>query len=249
MARYSPIAPVEVLLQMKERGFLNNYLLLLAHEIIAKPHLYKQLLEGFDGTIILDNSLIELGVPVPMDTMVMAASIVNPTFIVLPDKLNEAEVTIAMAKESIQQYGKKFLSNVGYMIAAQGKDPDEALWCVEQITTMHKDVPFMVGVPREVTNRQGSRIPLVNRLTLRNFQVHLLGMSNNLSDDIACTKMYGVKGIDSASPLRAGWEGKKYNGDTSTLRPRNEYFELCRGYNVDMAYNVGMIEGLIGAYK
>ena len=246
MAKYAPVAPVEVLLQMKDRGFLDGYLLLLAHEVVNKPHQFKELLVGFKGTVILDNSLIELGVPVPMETMAMAAAIVSPNFVVLPDKLSDREATVNMSLEAIQQHGSKFPKDMGFMIAAQGKDPDDAMWCVESILKLHPKRNFLIGVPREITNTQGSRIPLVHKLTTSRLNVHLLGMSNNLQDDISCTKMFGVQGIDSASPLRAGWENLRYNGDTSKLRPRTEYFEQCRGFSINMAFNVGFIQGKIG---
>lgn len=249
MTHYSPVAPVEVLLQMKARGIELKYLLLLAHEVVEKPHQYKELLEGFSGTIILDNSLIELGVPVPIDTMVTAAAIVEPDFVVLPDKLNDREETVRLSTDAIQHHGNKFADKTGYMIAAQGKDPEDAMWCVETITKKYPAKHFMIGVPREVANVQGSRIPLVHKLTSAGYRVHLLGMSNNFQDDIACTKMYGVEGIDSASPLRAGWEGKRYNGTTAHLKPRPEYFEKCRGLTIDMAVNYGIVVGLVGDLK
>lgn len=248
MTHYAPVAPVEVLLQMKERGIEHKYLLLLAHEVVEKPHQYKKLLEGFKGTLILDNSLIELGVPVPVETMVTAAAIVQPNFVVLPDKLNDREETVRLAIETIQHHGDKF-PGCGFMLAAQGKDVDDAIWCVDEVVKKFPKAAFMIGVPREVTNRQGSRIPLVHKLTLNKYRVHLLGMSNNFHDDIACTKMYGVEGIDSASPLRAGWEGKRYDGTTTDLRPRPEYFEQCRGLTIDMAVNYGFILGLVGGVK
>ena len=249
MTQYSPVAPVEVLQQMKLRNMLSNYLLLLAHEVVNKPHAYAQLLDGFDGTIILDNSLIELGTPVDMSVMLTAAAIVKPNFVVMPDMLGDRVATVSMTTAAIQQYGSKFIDGTGFMVAAQGNDVNDAVWCVEEIVKKHKSAHFMVGIPREVTNRQGSRIPLTSQLTARKYQVHLLGMSNNFKDDVSSALIYGVQGIDSASPVRAGWDNLVYTGQTSHLRPREEYFEQCRGFNMMMAYNVGMIEGLIGAKK
>ena len=246
MSKYAPVAPVEVLLQMKARGFLNGYLLLLAHEVVEKPSKYKELLDGFNGTVILDNSLIELGKPVDTQTMLTAAAVVEPTFVVLPDKLNDREETVRMTREAMSTWVKDLLPSTGIMIAAQGKTPEEGVECVKEIIGKSPKENFLIGVPRIVANTQGTRAPLVQLLTASGFKVHLLGMSNFMMDDIMCAKMYGVTGIDSASPLRAGWEGKRYDGSTEHLRNREEYFTDCRGFSIDMAYNAGMISGMIG---
>lgn len=255
MAKYAPVAPIEVLLQMKERGYLDGYLLLLAHEVVQKPDRYVALLEDFEGTVILDNSLIELGVPVSPEIMLSAASIVKPTFVVLPDKLDDREATVAMSIGAMESWVKRLPKKTGVMLAAQGKNPEDALWCIDSIVektagkkAKNKD-KYMIGVPRNVANVQGSRAPLTQLLTQNKYQVHLLGMSNYLQDDIMCAKMYGVQGIDSASPLRAGWEGKRFDGSTAHLRARNEYFEQCRGLSIDMVYNMGMIAGKLKVYS
>lgn len=253
MSRYAPVAPVEVLLQLKERGFIDNYMLLLAHEVVQKPDQYTKLLEDFEGTVILDNSLIELGHPVPTDVMLTAASIVKPTFAVLPDKLGDRQETVRMAADAMDSWVKRLPSGTGLMIAAQGESAEEAVWCVEEIVEQstnkrsEKDrSKFLVGVPRNVANVQGSRVRLTQLLVMQGYQVHLLGMSNFLYDDIQCAKMFGVRGIDSASPLRAGWEGKRFDGSTDWMRPRDEYFDECRGLSINMAYNIGEIRGQIG---
>ena len=245
MARYSPVGPVEVLLQMKERGFLDGYLLLLAHDVVDKPHQYEKLLNGFEGTIILDNSLIELGVPVDANTMVLGAAIVKPDFVVLPDKLNDAKATVEMSREAVGTWVTKLPSRTGCMVAAQGKDPEEAVACAKACIGTSPKLNYIVGVPRAVTMEQGSRVPLVQLLTRQDYKVHLLGMSGNLRDDIMCTRMYGVIGIDSASPLRAGWENMRFDGRTEHLRAREEFFTSCKGFTIDMAYNIGHVRGLM----
>lgn len=251
MSKYAPVAPVEILLQIKERNMLQGYMLLLAHDVVQKPDKYAQLMHKFEGTVILDNSLIELGHPAPVDTMLAAAAITKPTFVVLPDVLNEREETVRLATDAINTWFKRLPPETGAMIAAQGNSPEDALWCVDEIIGRGskqncKVDKVMVGVPREVANKQGSRAKLVQLLVQAKYQVHLLGMSNCLSDDLMCAKLYGVQGIDSASPLRAGWEGKRYDGYTDWMRPREEYFEQCKGFSMDMCYNMATIQAKIG---
>lgn len=251
MSRYAPVAPVEVLLQIKERNMLQGYMLLLAHEVVQKPSEYAKLMHDFDGTVILDNSLIELGKPVDVDTMLTAASIIKPTFAVLPDKLNDREETVRMSIDAMNTWFKKMPPGTGAMIAAQGTSDEDALYCVDELVGRGSKQncrieKLMVGVPRNITNTRGTRSRLVQLLVQNKYQVHLLGMSNNFDDDMMCARMYGVSGIDSASPLRAGWEGKRYDGSTDWMRNRDEYFRECKGFNMDMCYNMGVIQGKIG---
>ncbi len=250
MSRFAPVAPVEVLLQIKERKMLNNYMLLLAHDVVEKPAEYAKLMHNFEGTVILDNSLIELGKPVDVDTMLAAAAIVKPTFAVLPDKLDDREETVRMSIEALNTWFKRLPPNTGAMITAQGKSDEEAVWCIDDIVGRGSKQncridKLMVGVPRQVTNIRGTRSRLVQLLVQSKYQVHLLGMSNNFADDIMCAHLYGVSGIDSASPLRAGWEQKRYDGTTDWMRNRDDYFRECKGFNMDMAYNMGVIQGKI----
>lgn len=250
MAKYAPVAPVEVLLQLKEKELIDNYMLLLAHEVVEKPNQYSELMEGFEGTVILDNSLIELGQPVSTDVMLAAASIVKPTFVVLPDKLNDREATVNMSHIAMDTWVNRLPANTGLMVAAQGNTAEEAVWCIQDIVAHAKNKDkFLIGVPRIVANLQGTRARLTHLLTEQGYQVHLLGMSDFLYDDIQCAKMFGVQGIDSASPLRAGWEGQRFDGSTSWMLPRDSYFNNCHYLSLNMVYNIGVIRGQIGDNK
>lgn len=245
MSYYSPVAPIEVLLQMKEKGFLDPHLLLLAHDVVKKPDQYQKLLKGFEGTTILDNSLIELGKPIEPELLIQAAYYVKPSFAVLPDILNDSKATIDLALSAINSWAAKLPTETGFMVAAQGRTFDEAAKCfttIAQKATRH----IIAGIPRIIANQLGTRAPLIQMLDRQNFDMHLLGMSDFFEDDVTCARMLGVMGIDSASPLRAGWENKAYvNGDTSGFRNREEFFNSCKGFSLMMAHNVGYVKGRI----
>ncbi|MEB3067282.1 hypothetical protein, partial [Parvimonas micra] len=61
-----------------------------------------------------------------------------------------------------------------------------------------------LSVPRKRVEAAGSRGDDIAKVlgTTEEFNIHLLGFSENLVDDIKCSRIPGVVGIDSAVPLR-----------------------------------------------
>lgn len=244
MTYYSPVAPVDVLITAKERDFLDPYLLILAHDVVDQPDKYEKLLDGFKGTLILDNSLVELGKPVDGKLMVQAAHYTKPTYVVLPDKLYDAKETIRLSVEALHGWTKQLPAGTGVMAAAQGQTHEECAECFQAIAQC-TNRPIIAGIPRVIANKHGTRAPTIQLIGGMRYNMHLLGMSDQFEDDITCARMFGVLGIDSASPLRAGWENKRYRGDTSKLRPRDQFFKDCRGFSLMMAGNIEYVRGRI----
>lgn len=244
MAYYSPVANVDVMITCMERDFLDPYMLILAHEVIEHPDKYEKLLENFKGTLILDNSLVELGKPVDGRLMVQAAHYTKPTYVVLPDKLFDAKETVRASVEALQGWTKQLPQGTGVMAAAQGETHEECADCFQAIASATKR-PIIAGIPRVIANKHGTRAPTIQLIGGMRYNMHLLGMSDHFEDDVTCARMFGVLGIDSASPLRAGWEGKRYRGDTSKLRPRDLFFKDCRSINLMMAGNIEYVRGRI----
>ena len=106
MSYYSPIAPIDCLLKIQQAGFLGSYLVLLAHDVVANKEKYTELIGDFSGLIIMDNSLIELGEPVSMDTMIEALNITGADHVVLPDKLLDKGATIEASTTAARQWNE-----------------------------------------------------------------------------------------------------------------------------------------------
>jgi hypothetical protein len=76
----------------------------------------------------------------------------------------------------------------------------------------YTDIEY-IAIPRIIAQRQGSRMPVLQALAgmsklhtygdVRRRQIHLLGFSDDLLDDVSCARMPCVMGIDSAVPIRA----------------------------------------------
>ncbi len=211
-ARYSPIAPIRLLEQLYDKDLLGNYLLLLAHDVLEHPRGYIDLIDSLDTKdrfIIMDNGVIELGKAMPVVDVVEAAMLVGANCIVVPDVLGSFQSTQKLVIEQ-----SSALRNCGFplMKLPQGKGLPELIQCVDWMRSyleVPDSDPDYWAVPRWITNELGTRSSMVYYIGMRASipKIHLLGMSKNRDDDMFCTTMNNVIGIDSANPLVAGYAG------------------------------------------
>lgn len=221
MKNFAPVVPLAVASYLKGCGKLGDYHLLLAHDVLEHPDEYRNVYGGCTQ-ITMDNSLIELGQPMAVKDVVAAAQIVGATKVVLPDHLgNFGHTMLAVLgalsewkhiKEAVDPLGK--ISLVGVV---QGSDIEQCKYCVAE----YRHLGLQISIPRVLVDILGSRREIIE-YAHKEFgydRIHLLGFSKNLYDDILCTRMDGVAGIDSAVPIRAGYRGI-YMGN-----PRGDYDE------------------------
>ena len=259
-ARYSPIAPIHLLGQLFDREVatgepvLGNYLLLLAHDVLAHPIQYENLMielrERYDDEVflIMDNSVVELGHPMPTEDVVEAACVVEASCIMTPDVLGNFSAT-----QKLVEATKRELLDCGFplMRVPQGKNLDEIELC---ITWLDTTLPPRFagenywGIPRWVTNEFGSRLHVIRYLhrAFSDPQIHLLGMSINHADDMVCAHIDKVMGIDSANPLVLGSLGMRM-GSTEPYAhwDRGEYWNL-EALNETMISNVEYMHTHVG---
>lgn len=215
MSRFAPVCPAHILTELYAASS-GDYHLLLAHDVAENPA-YKAWFDQFRNfTIIMDNSVIELGNAVDLSVIKKACQAVPPTTIVLPDVLLDASETVASCKSALVQWGSSFrdilgdthTSGRGFMIVPQGQSIHEWAWCAEQFAN-DPDINFW-GIPRNLVKQIGTRkeaIEIAHALNPHR-QIHLLGFSDDIVDDVICARSQYVAGIDSAVPLRAASEDK-----------------------------------------
>lgn len=204
MGKYAPVVPISLARKLKELDLLGNYHLLLAHDVLAKPKEYAEVYGDIpDATIIMDNSLIELGRPLEMTQVVEACQVVGAKYAVAPDILEEAEATyklICKALDDLDRLGAHVLP----VPVLQGKTLEEYDWLLERFAEMIPALEFCgpLAIPRVAVKTFGTRAKVIEKARGYDWTIHLLGFSDNLLDDIACARMPGVLGIDSAVPIR-----------------------------------------------
>ncbi len=206
--RYSPIAPITILQELQREEVLGNYLLLLAHDVLANEADYVFLMDemyipgGVPELIIMDNGVIERGIAVPFDGVIAAADIAMATCVVMPDVLGDFKGTQeAVAAEM------GAIRNCDYPImkVPQGSNFHEIVTCIEWLISYMPwgDDKEYWGIPRWIANNLGTRaqvIEYINRVRKKPM-IHLLGMSDDWGDDQYCAQLPNVIGIDSANPL------------------------------------------------
>jgi len=248
MSQFAPIAPIQVLKQLRKESpeLFGKYHLVLAHEVLAAPGLFAEVYchEGYE--VILDNSVVELGHAMNPEDLLEAASIVNADVIVLPDVIGDSKETIRVATVAHHRM-KANAIGVEFMAVPQGKTHHEVLQCAYHLEDALGS-GLWIGIPRWITDKLGSRIyTVVNVVNIFDGPIHLLGFSNNLADDIACARLPEVKGIDSSVPFLYGAHWKTLWIDPHMERPnREEVWNENMELNYCMKHNLRAVRHWLG---
>lgn len=247
MAQFAPVAPARILEQYHQKRILGEYHLILAHDIVHDPltrEIYRNVFgeRDWDGMVILDNSVIELGNAVNLDIIAEAAKISQANVIVLPDVLEQMEATVQSITKALPEWLERFDLDLGdgnyrFMMVPQGKTINEWKLCAAALQALADEYGLGIvwGVPRNLVKLHGSRQYVLEWLTDRNTMapVHLLGFSDNVQDDIYCATTYPiVTGIDSAVPIRAASMHMTFEQVISdngiTFPPRADWWDRAR---------------------
>lgn len=238
MSQFAPVAPVHLLRKMRDQfgpEMLGKYHLVLAHDVSVNQKAWNKVMP-IGSTVIIDNSIIELGTPVPAEVMLEATRAFDSScrrVVVLPDTFDDAGTTFRDSLAYYMVLKEKLPEDVEYMYVVQARDVDEVEEAVQYGEDMLCDgLISWISVPRRICDRMGTRwLALLKVLELKlkypKLSVHLMGFSNNIQDDIFCARCWGVEGIDSAVPLRLGQKREvlslTYEGDQAG--PRGSFWE------------------------
>ena len=241
MARFAPVAPIQILEKMKQQKMLGTYHLLLTHHILEYPDRFHELFRDVSGaTIIVDNSVVELGDAASDQKVYEACKAVQlssrrPNWItpVLTDVMNDGPATREVATESYLWWVNNAEEEYPLMVVLQGQSWEQFCRTADYFLADPAKFPQIeyVGIPRVLVSHQGTRQRAIQYVQALNpmASIHLLGFSDNVTDDIICSNMPDVEGIDSAVPLRYAYsakEGQEYYTPTSEIPPRPEdWFE------------------------
>lgn len=252
MARFAPVAPIQILEEMGKNNVLDNYHLLLTHHVLEYPERFRNLFGSgkYQNTIIMDNSVVELGDAVSDDKVYEAAEIVrglngssitNWVYPVLIDVMADGPAT-RQASAASWSWWRENHPDYSPMAVLQGNDW-KSFTETADFFLLNPDFKGLenVGIPRILVDHLGTRqlaIQYVDAIK-PDVNVHLLGFSNDVTDDVICCQHPSVAGIDSAVPVRYAYSvpGGRYT-PSSAIPPRpDDWFE--RGeYDKTVADNV-----------
>ncbi len=202
--RFAPIVPFEY-----DPASLTDYHLILAHEVLENDALREYYRRLSRHTIILDNSVIELGEPLSSEELELAYSFFPNSYLVLPDVIGDVPRTIGLAEEWLRsQRGGRRL-----MIVPQGSSPEEWLTCLNTLVRIVEPLceELVVGIARLTEDWPGGREFLFTEATRQGMwhgAFHLLGIQHSL-DEIMWAKEHSpqIWGADSSLPGRAALMG------------------------------------------
>ena len=278
---YSPIAPVEMLIELRKMGLVSNYLLVLPHDVVRNPASYRELLktkicdaeEVGEWIIILDNGAAEIAKGEVNykdinNLMLEAYEIVRPNIICLNDVIGDPTASLIASGISHHDWEERLWNTYSvqagvdyeWMAIPQGNTTGQTLEAARKMA-LWSHVNYW-GIPRNLTNTCGSRVPIVDRISRDvqlnsrrdmhlNKPIHLLGMSNCLLDDIEAASYPNVMGIDSANPLVLGYNdvriSKEYANATVHL-PRLDYWSNIQVSDL-ICDNICVIQELLADAK
>jgi hypothetical protein len=245
MIKFAPVCPIRIYEGLAEIGpeYIGDYFLLLAHDVVANADRYatffSKLRETRNVTIIMDNSVIELGNACKAPLLLEACDIVKASCLAIPDVLKDGIGTVDAAID----FFKDWQGNYPLMFIPQGKDQKDFEFCVHTANRAFGTRIDWIGVPRNLTGRvYKSRVLamdfLINYFDPQFVKYHLLGFSDSMCDDFFTCKHYSntIEGIDSAVPLRLSYK-LGANNDFRDPGPRNDWWEQAN-MNGIVAHNV-----------
>jgi hypothetical protein len=217
--QFAPVAPIHILEELfrtSPKMLFGDYHLFLAHHTVEHPERFSALASEFHRhwyadpvTIIMDNSLVECGHSVDFNMVKEATDTVAEfahVIPVLPDVMGSGIHT----KEAVQDAYDKWsaeMSGSGLMLVLQGSSWNDfvqtANYFLLDNASRYSKITW-VGIPRKFVEAVATRKKAVRyiRMIAPWVKIHLLGFSEDMVDDFLCAKMEGVRGIDSAVPVR-----------------------------------------------
>lgn len=197
----------------------NDYHLCLAH--LMKDEEYKAFFKRKAGEgcfVMMDNGVVETGVPMPIERLVKIAKEVGVSEMVLPDSIYDHDKTLEMGKSALEYLheDKDMWGKVSIMAVPQGKDPDEWVDCARKML----DWPLYIntiGISKFVSAYFPNRY---RALTAAPFlieserSVHLLGCPGDPNEVALVEEMlHGlVRGVDSGIAAMFTKAGVLMNG-------------------------------------
>ena len=216
MVKFAPVAPIQVLEGLWAAGAdtFGDYHLLLAHHTVEHKARFKDLFRRLEdaqwsGTIIMDNSIVELGDAVSAEMVAEAVEIVSEAqgaaiHPVLPDVMGDGVATCEAIADGYHAWDEA-IPGAAWMAVVQGKDFDDFLETLDFL--MDKEAfpgIEVLGIPRVLVEKCGTRVKAMRAVSnyKTEYKIHMLGFSDNITDDVDSACIIPGCGIDSAVPLR-----------------------------------------------
>ena len=234
------ISPTEFLEQTQP---FSNYHLALTHKVIFDSRyrdFYAKRSKAGDF-IILDNSAAEKkGRSVPLKDVVLAAVLIKPSIIVLPDYLFDSDRTLDELENALRSPQLRFLlrvlPDVKLCAVVQGLEQDDWLECFSILNDPRNGIHHL-GIPKVAGQIFGHRWIALERIRRRvKKPCHLFGVwwKDTLDDVVLETQFSFVQGIDTPKPVRLAVHGMGLDRWNEVPRGRDFLERKYSGVNLEL---------------
>ena len=213
----------------------HTYRLALAHIALASvpyAHFYTYGSTANPFTI-LDNSVFELGKPLPIPSLTTAVDSLRPSLLVVPDSIWDAEENLLLAQkfERVVPELRDFHPTLEFMVVAHGQSPKELKENLQGLLRL--DYPTYIGLSKQ-SRRAGLRPELAQQAALEGMKVHFLGVWEDPVAETLEGKELGVvvTGLDTSYAARLGLIGRTLLEPYPTP-PSLDFFADEDSYNSD----------------
>lgn len=157
--------------------------------------------------VIMDNSLIELGGAVDVETVYNAAKQCGADEFILPDVFQDADATIKEVTKSIGWlYTNNHIHEIKLMAVCQGATIDDFIRCfrtLEQIPEIH-----CIGIPKVAATLMPGGRPALEPLWVGSPKaIHLLGCWTNLGEFTRYQRPALIRSCDTCIPALLSTKG------------------------------------------
>ena len=180
-----------------EKTFNQSFAMMLAHLKEYYPEC-----ENNNCYKIMDNSLIELGGAVNIETVIEAARSCSADEIILPDVFKDGEATMALATDTLEYLRTNgLLHEFKLMAVCQGKDKEEFEKCFSFLNNLPEI--HCIGIPKVMNTIIPGGRPALEYLWERGKTskcIHLLGCWTSLKEIFEYKNPQLIRSIDTCIP-------------------------------------------------
>lgn len=246
--KFAPVVPVHFYQQFLVHGYVPQSVLLLAHDVVEHVQEYEELFSDpawQNTTIFMDNSLVELKKAVDIVMVKEAVDIIDsgissrPVVVICPDVMAEAQASAKLTKGSWPEWAWEF-RDYQKLVVLQGNTMRGFLECTEELAELNPD---WVSIPRVTEDLFGYHrrelIPYVQSI-IPGANIHLLGFSDYIWEDLRAAAHSAVSSIDSTVPFRMN----TMNILSEKIPPRGDWWETAK-FTKDMISRAQKIDDII----
>ncbi len=256
MMQVSHEVPLSVLSKSEEFNDYDYCLLHLTYENKTYKEYYQNAIKK-GRKVLLDNSLFELGDALTLEEVAQGVRELQPTWVVVPDCLDNKNTTISRFKEWVEQYSDLDVLTIGVV---QGKTIDELIECYS-FMSQYADkiaIPFDSAAFQEYEINSSNKLEkwcmgrqkfiqqLVTEKKWNYYKPHhLLGCSLAVEFSNPLYTDLNIETLDTSNPVVAAIHQLRYNVDGLKVKPSvklcdlidyklTEYEERLMLYNIQM---------------